>query len=52
MFKVPEIMTEVRKGVKEVWLVEKGRKCIERERKRRSMKVYKEVKYIHIQVSG
>lgn len=24
-------MTEVRKGVKEVWLVEKCRKCIERE---------------------
>lgn len=33
-------MTEVRKGVMEVWLVEKCRQCIERDGEMRSMAVW------------
>lgn len=40
-------MAEVRKRVKEVWLVEKCRKCIERQGETRSMAACKEVKYIY-----
>lgn len=47
---LPELMTEVRKGVKEVWLVKKCSKCIEREGEMRRMAVCKEVKYTYILV--
>lgn len=43
---IPEIMTEMRKGDKEVRFVEKCRKCVEREGKKTSMARYEEV-HIH-----
>lgn len=44
---IPEIMTEVRKGDKEVWFVEKCRKCVGREGKMTSMARHEEAR-IHL----
>ena len=44
---IPEIMTEMRKGDKEVWFVVKCRKCVEKEEKMTSMSRCEEV-HVHL----